>query len=277
MKNYYCVKKVSLLFLTLSFTYFSCFAFSEEIILNDVEQHKIKYNESIKKSNDVLKLNIDDDKLNELIELQKNKDFEDIELLWNATVERNEVIKFALHKILTPQSQHRMQSSLMAKTLSALITGAAYLPSLMGSNSLIQSASFATGRLAQNFINRDAMPKESTLTDTELIELASMIETLQDDIVSNYYNYKITLQQLLALREKLLLYNKNYHNAIQNKDELEITISSSLYDDLLIEQTHLLNNAKIYQYNLQRLAGSKAISKLNLYQYKFNTDIFEKT
>lgn len=269
-------KKIILSFLIASFTYLNSSVFAEEIMLNNVNTHKIKYNESIKKTTDTLKLNINDDKLNELIELQKNKDFEDIELLWNATVERNEVIKFALQKIMTPQSQHRMQSSLMAKTVSALITGAAYLPSLMGSNSLIQSASFATGRLAQNFINRDAMPKASALTDTELIELASMIETLQEDIVSNYYNYKITLQQLMTLREKLLLYNKNYHNAIKNKDELEIIISSSLYDDLLIEETKLVNNAKIYQYNLQRLAGSKAISKLNLYQYKFNTEIFEK-
>ncbi|OLA94323.1 MAG: hypothetical protein BHW64_04420 [Candidatus Melainabacteria bacterium LEY3_CP_29_8] len=270
------LKKLLLLPLILNLTYFNSIVLAQEIILNNVETHKIKYNESVKKSNDVLKLNLNDDKLNELIELQKNKDFEDIELLWNATVERNEVIKFALQKIMTPQSQHRVQSSLMAKTVSALITGAAYLPSLIGSNSLIQSASFATGRLAQNFINRDAMPKESTLTDTELIELASMIETLQDEIVSNYYNYKITLQQLMTLREKLLLYNKNYNNAIKNKDELEITISSSLYDDLLIEETKLLNNAKVYQYNLQRLAGSKSISKLNLYQYKFNTEIFEK-
>ena len=272
----FCFKKLLLLPLILNLIYFNSFALAQEIILNNVETHKIKYNESLKKSTDTLKLNINDDKLNELIELQKNKDFEDIEILWNATVERNEVIKFALQKIMTPQSQHRMQSSLMAKTVSALITGAAYLPSLMGSNSLIQSASFATGRLAQNFINRDAMQKESTLTDTELIKLAIMIETLQDDIVSNYYNYKITLQQLMRLREKLLLYNKNYHNAIKNKDEIEITISSSLYDDLLIEETKLLNNAKVYQYNLQRLAGNKAISKLNLYQYKFNTEIFEK-
>ena len=74
----------------------------------------------------------------------------------------------------------------------------------------------------------------------------------------------------------MLLYNKNYNNAIKTKDDLEITISSALYDDLLIEETKLVNNAKIYQYNLQRLAGSKAISKLNLYQYKFNIEIFEK-
>ena len=51
-------KKIILSFLIASFTYLNSVVFAEEIMLNNVNTHKIKYNESIKKTTDTLKLNI---------------------------------------------------------------------------------------------------------------------------------------------------------------------------------------------------------------------------
>lgn len=48
------------------------------------------------------------------------------------------------------------------------------------------------------------MPQETPLTDTELIELASMVEDLQDSLISSYYNYKNTLSQLKDTRSKMI-------------------------------------------------------------------------
>ena len=39
------------------------------------------------------------------------------------------------------------------------------------------------------FINRKNIPQEVPLTDTELIELAGLVESLQDKIINAYYNY----------------------------------------------------------------------------------------
>ena len=58
--------------------------------------------------------------MEEIVKLQKEKDLEDIENLWKGTVENNQVIGFALKKLATPESQRRIHSSLMAKTLSAM-------------------------------------------------------------------------------------------------------------------------------------------------------------
>ena len=54
------------------------------------------------------------------------------------------------------------------------------------------------------------MPQEVPLTDTELIELAGLVEELQDKIIDSYYNYKNSLLLLKDTRARLLLYNKNY-------------------------------------------------------------------
>ena len=137
----------------------------------------------------------DSETLANLIDEQKKHDIKDLEKLWQGTVENNQVIEFALKKLATPESQRRIHSSLMAKTLSAIVSGASFVPSLMGANPAIQTSAFSAGRLAQGLLNKKNVPQETPLTDTELIELASMVEELQDTLISSYYNYKNKLQE----------------------------------------------------------------------------------
>ena len=163
----------------------------------------------------------------------------------------------------------------MAKTLSAIVAGASFAPSLIGADYMTQTAAYSAGRLAQNFINRKNIPTEIPLTDTELIELAGLVENLQDKIIEAYYNYKSSLTQLKETRSRLLLYHKNYANALENEDILEITISSALYDNMRIEEFYFMENAKRYHIELQRLAGKKVVDNLNLYQYNYNATLLK--
>ena len=243
-----------------------------EVRLNNTESQKIELPKPDINNKQSLLVN-DNAILTELINRQKEKDLEDIENLWKGTVENNQVIGFALKKLATPESQRRIHSSLMAKTLSAVIAGASLAPSLVGANYAVQSSSFAVGRLAQNFINRKNVPTEIPLTDTELIELAGLVENLQDKIITAYYNYKNSLSQLKEARQKLLLYNKNYANALEDENLLEIAISSAMYDNMRVEEFYHMENAKKYHLELQRLAGKKNVDKLNLYQFNTNSTL----
>ena len=206
---------------------------------------------------------------------QKKHDLKDLERLWQGTVENNQVIEFALKKLATPESQRRIHSSLMAKTLSAVVSGASFVPSLMGANPAIQTSAFSAGRLAQGLLNRKNVPQEVPLTDTELIELASMIEDLQDTLISSYYNYKNTLSQLKMTRSKMLLYSRNYANAQKTHNVLEIAISTSLYDSMRLQEYDLEQSAKKYHLQLQRLAGKKAVDSLDMYQYDFDSVLYK--
>lgn len=243
--------------------------FAEEVTLGEVETQKVQLPQQDLKNKKSLVIN-DKEVLAELIKLQKEKDMEDVENLWKGTVENNQVIGFALKKLSTPESQRRIHSSLMAKTLSAVVAGASFAPSLVGANYGVQSAAFATGRLAQNLINKKNMPTEIPLTDTELIELAGLVESLQDKIITAYYNYKSSLSQLKESRQRLLLYNKNYAKALDDEDLMEIAISSSLYDNMLVDEFYYMENAKKYHLELQRLAGKKIVDNLHLYQFDTN-------
>lgn len=246
--------------------------FADEVSLEKVEAQKIQLPKTNIKTKQSLVVN-DEQVIQELISRQKEKDVEDIENLWKGTVENNQVIGFALKKLATPESQRRIHSSLMAKTLSAVVAGASLAPSLIGADYMTQSSAFAAGRLAQNLINRKNMPTEIPLTDTELIELAGLVENLQDKIITAYYNYKSSLSQLKETRQRLLLYNKNYAKALDEEDLMEITISSALYDNMRVEEFYYMENAKKYHLELQRLAGKKVVDKLNLYQFNYNSTL----
>ena len=235
-----------------------------------LEKPEIVLEDNTKKLKGSLLVN-DSETLAHLIEVQKDHDIKDLEKLWQGTVENNQVIEFALKKLATPESQRRIHSSLMAKTLSAIVAGASFVPSLMGANYGVQTSAFSAGRLAQGLINKKTMPQETPLTDTEIIELASMIEYLQDSLISSYYNYKNTLSQLKDTRSKMILYSRNYSKALEGSDVLEIAISSSLYDSMRIQEFNLEQSAKKYHIQLQRLAGKKVVDALELYQYDFNS------
>ncbi len=263
------MKKIFLLFLIFLSVNGNCTFASEEVVLPVIKnkQH-LKLNPIEKIQTKSMVINSQDE-ISEMIKMQQETELEDIELLWKATVDNNRLIKFTMQKLNTPEGQRRLHSSLAAKTLSAVVYGASFLPTFTGSDSIIQSASFATGKLVNNFLNRNSIPKQEMISDTELIELAGTIESLQDTIISGYYNYKGSLNKLKDIRTRIVLYNKNYSDALKKGDKLEVIISSSQYEDMLLNEYYTEQEAKKYYLELERLAGSDTIKKLHLTQYAY--------
>lgn len=238
---------------------------SIELNIDNTKKPEIKVSEPPKRIDNEIFVS-DQEKIKEAFEIQKKMDINDITILWESTVERNTVVKFALKKLAMPAEQRRIHSSLMAKSVSALISGVSILPSFMGVDSMTSSASMATGSLASRVINSKTMPKEMPLTDTELIQLASLVEDLQDKLIKNYYDYKSSIDALKVCRQNLLLQNKNYSDALKTNNELSILTSSALYDKNLINELKLEQQVKQCRLELERLAGAEALDKLTLSQ-----------
>ena len=238
------------------------------IKLDKVQDFDVKYKDEVQTLKGSLFVDDTLSAQNQINEQQK-ADLEDIENLWNATVSNNPMISFCLNKLSTPAEQRRVHSSLFAKSMSAIISGAAMLPSFLGMNYGIQSGSYAAGRLATSLINKENNEKlkNPSITDTEAIELASLVEDLQDEIIVDYFKYKGALTKFKKCREQLLLQNKNYAEALDKNDSLDISITSSLWEEELIEEYKLKQEVKKYQLALTRLAGKKTVSELNVAQF----------
>ena len=73
----------------------------------------------------------------------------------------------------------------------------------------------------------------------------------------------------------MLLYSRNYSNASRTSNVLEISISSSLYDSMRLQEFELEQAAKKYHLQLQRLAGKTCVDSLELYQYDFDAVLYK--
>ncbi len=249
----------------------------EVVELDKVQSFDIKYKDQVETLKGSLFVN-DTMEAQHNINEQQRADMEDIENLWNATVSNNPMIAFCLKKLAIPAEQRRVHSSLFAKSMSAIVSGAALLPSFLGMNYGIQSGSYAAGKLANNLINKKNNEKlqNPSITDTEAIELASLVEDLQDEIIVDYYKYKGALTKLKKCREQLLLHNKNYAKALESDDSLDITITSNQWEEELIEEYRLKQEVKKYQLALMRLAGKKTVDSLNVAQFDLTVQNIDK-
>jgi len=247
------------------------------IKLDKVQDFDIQYKEEIQTLKGSLFVDNSLDAQNNINEQQK-ADLEDIENLWNATVNNNPMISFCLKKLAAPAEERRIHSSMLAKSMSAIISGAALLPSFLGLNYGIQSGSHLAGQIANNLINRKNLQKveNPSITDTEAIELASLVEDLQDEIIVDYFKYKGALTKLKKCREQLLLHNKNYSKALEENNSLDITITSAQWDEELIEEFKLKQEVKKYQLALTRLAGKQTVKDLNIAQFDLTTQNVNK-
>ena len=99
---------------------------------------------------------------------------------------------------------------------------------------------------------------------------------MQDEIIVDYYNYKGALIKLKKCREQLLLHNKNYSSALDKNNTLDIALTSSQYQETLIEEYKLKQEAKKYRLALQRLAGKKTVDNLNVAQIDLVTQNIDK-
>ena len=247
---------------------------SEEYNLNlrEKSKQKLELNAPLKKLDTKL-FNSKEDMVKHYLQAQKKLDIEDIKILWESTVQRNPVIKFALKKLSLPADQRRINSSRLAKTVSALISGASLLPALLGTDPITASVTSVGGGLANRVISQKSLPKEMPLTDTELIQLARLIENLQDKVIKNYYAYKGNLKAYKLAKEDALKHNGLYSEALKSKNMTQILTSKALHDKALTTERELRQNIKLNRLQLERLAGSETVNDLNLGKVDLSSEI----
>jgi hypothetical protein len=203
------------------------------------------------------------------LKLQQGVDEEDMQNLWNAVVERNPVIRFSLEKLAMPvDTQAKQSSRFVKKTLNVLISGAVMgatmLPGVGSAGNYYQNLGAVTGGdVLRNLVNGKQQPTSgAVLSSTEQIQLAALIDQLRGSLIQSYHEYKATLQSLSAAEQTANTANTAYAKALEGKDPLGIMITASAYYKAQTQETHLMQKAKCLRLQLERLAGTEAVSQL---------------
>lgn len=206
------------------------------------------------------------EKTQALMAMQKKVDEADLEHLWQATVEKNPVIRFSLEKLAAPPDLQTKQSSkFLSRTLSMLISGATMGATMLPGASAYQNmGAMSVGNALQNIVSGNAKPTPNALSATEQIQLAGLIDELKLKLIHNYQDYKNTLQALSEAREVTMKNNNLYSKALGSKNDLSVMAAGTAYYKALMQETELRQKAKLYRLQLERLAGTDAVASLEL-------------
>jgi len=206
------------------------------------------------------------EQLQTVLSLQQRIDTVDLERLWQATVEKNPVIRFSLEKLATPADLQTKQSSkFLTKTLSTLISGAALATTMIpGGGAYRDMGTMAVGNALQNLVQGKTQPTLGSLSATEQIQLAGLIDELKMKLIHTYQDYKNTLQSLAQSHETTLKHSNLYSKALASKNDLTIMAAGTAYYQALSNETVLRQKAKLARLELERLAGPDSVSDLEL-------------
>lgn len=238
----------------------------EPVALSAVQAPILHASPKVEKLDTDLSAQIKATQVENLIEIQRKIDEADLESLWEATVEKNPVIRFSLEKLATPADLQTKQSSrFMTKTLNMLISGATMVPTMLPGSGVYQNmGSMAVGNALQNLVNGKTQVNPNSLSATEQIQLAGLIDQLKLRLIHNYQDYKNTLQNLAQSHAITAKNNLLYSKALTSKNDLAIMAAGSAYYQALLSETALRQKAKLNRLQLERLAGPEAVKRLEL-------------
>ncbi|MFN8614901.1 MAG: hypothetical protein U0003_03185 [Vampirovibrionales bacterium] len=224
------------------------------------------------------RLNELDESTQALAALQQGIEEADLKALWDATVERNAVIRFSLEKLAAPDEslQAKQSSVFMRRTLNTMISGATLASMMLPGGSAIGSyrnmGIMAGSDALRNMANGTTKPQGQRLSATEKIQLAGLVDELQRDVVQNYHNYKRALSALTLASDKTVTAQSLYTKALEDRKAdaanpttaLMLMTQGAAYYQARLYETRLQQEAEQHRLALERLAGTETVKTLSL-------------
>lgn len=198
-----------------------------------------------------------------LLDESKPADLENLRILWQASVQRSETLRFAIYKLSNPNGEIEKKSA-VKKILSPLaafspMIGAGTGSIITGSSAILGGSLLASVLSDDSFINN----KLSKVTDTELVLLAQQTDNLQSILVKNYYDYKNSLEKLLKTDE-MVKHRYEFYQATKNKSIEEHSIADVFYREATDIQFEARQEVLKTRSNLEQLVGNYALTQIEV-------------
>ncbi len=130
------------------------------------------------------------------------EDLRNLDLLWQSVISKNPVIQYGLKQLATPPELREVHSSILSRTVGGLLSGASLLPYMFGADPYTVGASAIGANMVDRaMVNSKKIDPSQLPSDTELVELASFVQSLQKALVSNYFDYKNCLRTMVQMNQ----------------------------------------------------------------------------
>ena len=191
-------------------------------------------------------------------------DQKNLETLWLGILQHNVTIQYALRQLNMPEEVRRHHKSLMARTMSGLLSGVGMLPYAFGNS----ASTIGAASVTQNVSNRieskaDKIDPKTLPTDAELVSLSSTVEAVRKDLLDNYFGYKQSLQKIADMdsqRQALAGYEQKSEKTKDWQDNVLSVMQRQVIDRDRLEARQ---KAELTYLRLERLVGSEMMINLS--------------
>ena len=186
----------------------------------------------------------------------------DLAVLWNATVNRSETMKYAIYKLSNPD-EDKPNETTMKKILKPIANFSSIAGASVAGDPYVATTALIGGGLVNAFMkdDKEVNYRFSKVSDADMVLLVRKIDELQKKMLSLYVDYK-TKQKLASLTKENFEKREQIYKSSQNKIKEELSVVEAYYQDaksgMLIAQDEYLTARAI----LENLVGLEALKKI---------------
>lgn len=204
---------------------------------------------------------ISDDVLYDL-ELEENQILEDLETLWVGVATKSETVRYAIYKLSNPD-ENKPNETMLKKIIKPIASFSTVAGTALSSNPFVATGAMAggslIGALAQN--PNDVNYRFTKVTDTAMVLLVRKIDTLQENLLISYFDYKkkekIYNMQVENLKKREQIFEAS-KNAPREEQIIADVYLRNAQNDLSSAKTELWSARQV----LVQMAGEEAFNSI---------------
>lgn len=186
----------------------------------------------------------------------------DLAVLWNATVNRSETMKYAIYKLSNPD-EDKPNESTMKKILKPIANFSSIAGASVAGDPYVATTALIGGGLVNAFMkdDKEVNYRFSKVSDADMVLLVRKIDELQKKMLGLYVDYR-TKQKLANLTKENFEKREEIFNSSQNKSKEELAVVDAYYKDAKASMLLALDEYNTSRAILENLVGLEALKKI---------------
>ncbi len=196
------------------------------------------------------------------LELDSAKTNADLSVLWQATTERSETMKYTIYKLSNPDADKPSESTLK-KILKPIANFSSIAGASLSADPFMATGALIGGGLVNAFMkdDKEVNYRFSKVSDADMVLLVRKIDDLQKKLLDLYIDYKTKEQLAFLTKENFKKREKIYQNA-QNKSKEELIIADVYYRNAKTDAQRAQDEFLTSRAILENLVGLEALQKI---------------
>ncbi|MBQ8635405.1 hypothetical protein IJ425_04560 [bacterium] len=186
----------------------------------------------------------------------------DLAILWAATSNRSETMKYTIYKLSNPD-EDKPNESTMKKILRPLANFSSIAGASVAGNPFAATGALVGGGLVNAFMkdDKEVNYRFSKVSDADMVLLVRKIDALQKKLLDLYVDYK-TKQQLFKLTEDNFKKREEIYKYSEGKTKQELLIADVYYRNAKANMQKALDDYNTSRAILENLVGEEALKKI---------------